>query len=100
MLKGKRSFFTELFISFLLLLCIPIITIILILWQSNRVVKEQVLDIEGKKLHLYVEQLEEVMENMKDICYTLYSSEYCKLYASEIGKTAAARKVKQKIIPD
>ena len=85
MLKGKRSFFTELFISFLLLLCIPIITIILILWQSNRVVKEQVLDIEGKKLHLYVEQLEEVMKGMKDVCHALYSSNYTKLYASEIG---------------
>ena len=89
MLKGKRSFFTELFISFLLLLCIPIITIVLILWQSNRTVKEQVQDIEGKKLHLYVEQLEEVMEGMKDVCHTLYSSNYCKLYASEIGNNTA-----------
>ena len=88
MLKGKRSFFTELFISFLLLLCIPIITIVLIMWQSNRIVKEQVQDIENKRLHLYVEQLEEVMENMKDICHTIYSSEYCKLYASEIGKNS------------
>ena len=82
MFKGKRSFFTELLISFLLLLCIPIITILLILWQSNRIVKEQVLDIESKSLHLYVEQLEEVMGDMKDICHTLYSSEYCRLYAS------------------
>lgn len=89
MLKGKRSFFTELFISFLLLLCIPIITIILILWQSNRTVKEQVQDIEGMKLHLYVEQLEEVMEGMKDVCHTLYSSNYCRLYASEIGNNTA-----------
>lgn len=85
MLKGKRSFFTELLISFLLLLCIPIITILLILWQSNRIVKEQVLDIESKSLHLYVEQLEEVMGEMKEICHTLYSSEYCKMYASVNG---------------
>ena len=48
MRKGKRSFFSELLISFLLFLCIPIITIMLILWQSNRIVKEQVLDIEDK----------------------------------------------------
>ena len=89
MFKGKKSFFTELFISFLLLLCIPTITIILILWQSNRIVKEQVQDIESKSLHLYVEQLEEVMGGMKDICHVLYSSEYCKLYASEIGNNSA-----------
>lgn len=82
MFKGKKSFFTELLISFLLLLCIPIITILLIFWQSNRIVKAQVQDIESKSLHLYVEQLEEVMGGMKDICHTLYSSEYCRLYAS------------------
>ena len=82
MFKGKRSFFTELLISFLLLLCIPIITILLILWQSNTIVKKQVLDIESKSLYLYVEQLEEVMSGMKDICHTLYASEYCRLYAS------------------
>lgn len=87
-LQGKRSFFTELLISFLLLLCIPIITIVLILWQSNRIVKEQVLAIESKSLHLYVEQLEEVMEGMKDVCHTLYASEYCQLYASQVGSNS------------
>ena len=87
-LKGKRSFFTELLISFLLLLCIPIITIVLIFWQSNRIVKEQVQDIESKSLHLYVEQLEEVMEGMKDVCHALFVSEYCQLYASQVGSNS------------
>ncbi|MBR3761729.1 MAG: helix-turn-helix domain-containing protein [Lachnospiraceae bacterium] len=82
MFKGKRSFFIELLISFLLLLCIPIITILLILWQSNKVVKEQIMDIENKNLSLYVEQLEEVMEEMKEICSTVFATEECRLYAA------------------
>ena len=56
----------------------------LILWQSNRIVKEQVLNIEDKNLHLYVEQMEEVMEGMKDVCHSLFSNNYCRIYASEI----------------
>ena len=87
-LQGKRSFFTELLTSFLLLLCIPIITILLILWQSNRIVKEQVLDIESKNLHLYVEQLEEVMDGMKDVCHAVFASEECQLYASQVGSNS------------
>lgn len=99
MRKGKRSFFSELLISFLLFLCIPIITIMLILWQSNRIVREQVLDIEDKNLHLYVEQLEEVMEGMKDVCHSLFSNNYCRIYASEINNnTAWAYDVQNKVI--
>ena len=52
MRREKKSFFSELLTSFLLLLCIPIITIVLILWQGNRIVKEQILDIEDIKLQL------------------------------------------------
>lgn len=99
MRKGKKSFFSELLTSFLLLLCIPIITIMLILWQSNRIVREQVLDIEDMKLQLYEEQLEEVMEGMKDVCHSLFSNNYCKIYASEINNdTSWARDVRNKVI--
>ena len=85
MIRGKKSFFSELLISFLLLLCIPIITILLILWQSNRIVRDQVMDIEDMKFQLYEEQLEEVMEGMKDVCHSLFSNNYCKIYASEVS---------------
>lgn len=98
MFKGKRSFFIELLISFLLLLCIPIITILLILWQSNKVVKEQIMDIENKNLSLYVEQLEEVMEEMKEICETVFATEECRLYATHpVNNTRMDRELRAKV---
>lgn len=91
MAKGKKSFFVELLFDFALILSIPLSTVLLILWLSNNIVKEQVLDIESKSLHLDVERMEKVMGEIKEICHTLYSSDDCKMYAtvSDIRNTWA-----------
>lgn len=86
MFKGKKSFFTELLISFLLILCIPTITIIIFLWQSNKIVEKQILDIENQRMNLYVREMEEIIENMQEVCYSVYSTEHIKTYVSQEDK--------------
>lgn len=83
MLKGKGKFFLELLRSFVLLLCIPMITILVICWQANHTVKQQIIASETKSFQLCMEQLEEVFAGMWDDCASLFSDTMIKLYANQ-----------------
>ncbi len=61
MVRGKKSFFYEIFLNFILLLCVPLVTILFIFTQADKTVKTQVLESATKTFTLYYEQMNEVM---------------------------------------
>ena len=83
MILGKKSFFYEIFMNFILLLCVPLVTILVIFVQADKTVKTQVLESASKTFTLYYEQMNEVMVDMRNTCTTIYANEKCQLYSKE-----------------
>lgn len=83
MLNGKKSFFNNIFCNFILLLCVPLVSILLIFNRADKIVKEQVMVSASKNLDLYYAQIEDVMEEMRTTCLTILSNSDCELYSLE-----------------
>lgn len=81
MRRKEKSFLRELLMNFILLLCIPLITILAIIWQANRIVENQIIDSETKSLSIYMERLEGVMMDMHNICADIYGEEEARMYS-------------------
>lgn len=84
----KRSFFITVLMSFLLLLCIPLFTILVISWHANTVVKEQTINLESKNMQLYVELMDEVVKDLQDTCINIFATKECQLYSHQSAENS------------
>lgn len=97
--RWKRSFFVEVLMSFLFLLCIPLITISMILLQANMTVKKQTVNLESQNMQLYVELMDEVTKDLQDTCINIFSIAECRLYSYKgAGNIAWESSLQERIV--
>lgn len=76
----KKSYFQVFFLNFILMLIIPLLTIILIFWNADRIVRNQILDYASGSLERYSELFDVVIKEMSSDCLSIYGSKECRNY--------------------
>ena len=99
MLKNKKSYFHKIIRNFIIILCVPISTILLIYAHADHVVKEQVLEVSSQRFDIYYEQVEGLVKSTKETCLSVYNNEDCQMYslqtAVDLGEDAIRKEVRQ-----
>ena len=87
----SKSYFYKYFISFLIMLVVPMLTTALIFVHAQGLVKEQIQIASRKTLNQFFERLDDTIEEGYNICVTIASNEKCKQYPRYVnlkqGKT-------------
>ncbi len=64
----KKSFLEELIQKLVLTLCVPFVATILIFWQANQILKEEIMLSSEKSLEIFSSQMDEITRTSKDVC--------------------------------
>ena len=76
----KKSYFQVFFLNFILMLIIPLLTIIIIFWNADRIVRKQILDYASGSLERYSELFDVTIKNMSNACLSIFGRDECKNY--------------------
>ena len=79
-MKKTKSYFKDILVKLILMLCIPLLSIGLIYWRADRTVKEQLQVSATKTLKLYSEQMDKVFDEVRNACVTAFGSSMCRSY--------------------
>lgn len=88
----SKSYFYKYFISFLIMLVVPMLTTALIFVHAQGLVKEQIQIASRNTLNQFFERLDDTLEEGYNICVAIASDEKCKQYPRYVnlrqGKTS------------
>lgn len=78
---GAKSYFNVFLRNFLLVLCVPIITIFLLYFQAEKSVEKQIVSANNNTLYQFFRLIDEELDEMRNLVVTLGSDETCITYA-------------------
>lgn len=81
-MKGKGSYFYRFFFNFIGMMLVPLITILVIFWQADRVVKSQIFESANKSLERYSELFDVTVRDASKICLAIFGWEECVFYSN------------------
>ena len=67
-MKKTKSFLMELLQKMILTLCVPLITTLLVCWQANHILREEVMLSAEKSLNIFSVQMDDIMRQAEGIC--------------------------------
>ncbi len=79
-MKRKKSYRFIYFISFIIMLIVPMVTMIFNFWKADNIVRSQVLDLASKSMEQYSEMFDVTLKEMSATCLSIYGSEECRDY--------------------
>ena len=96
----KKSYFKVFFLNFILMLIIPLLTIILIFWKSDQIVKNQILNYASGTLERYSELFDGAIKDMSSACLSIFAREECKKYYEYSKEDSASKYIQSYKIND
>ena len=82
--RGRKSYYYKFFLSFIMVLFVPMLTIALIFLSSQSIIREQILKSSQNTLHQFFQRIDDVLEEVQDICATIVNSSDSKSYSRKI----------------
>ncbi|MBR3762656.1 MAG: helix-turn-helix domain-containing protein [Lachnospiraceae bacterium] len=79
-MKRKKSYRFIYFISFIIMLIIPMVTMIFNFWKADSIVRSQTLNLASKSMEQYSEMFDMTFKEMSDTCLSIFGSEALREY--------------------
>ena len=90
--RGSKSYYYKFFMSFIIVLFAPMLTIALVFFSSQSTIKEQIMIASQNTLHQFFQRVDGVVDEAQDLDLSLISNSDCKSYSRKIvdqsGKSA------------
>lgn len=77
----SKSYFNKYFVSFMMILFVPMLTIVLVFWQTNSIVREQIINSSQNTLKQFFGRMDAVGEASIELCTAISSSNECRTYS-------------------
>lgn len=100
--RGRKSYYYKFFLSFIMVLFVPMLTIALIFVSSQSIIREQILSASQNTLNQFFLRVDDVLGEVQDICVTIVNSNDSKSYSKKIvdqfdKRAFYARKVQEQL---
>lgn len=82
--RGRKSYYYRFFLSFMLVLFVPMITIALIFLSSQNIIREQILRASKNTLNQFFQRVDDVLGEAQDICVSIITNNDSKAYSKKI----------------
>lgn len=82
--RGRKSYYYKFFMSFMIVLLVPMLTIALIFLSSQSIIRSQILRASQNTLHQFFLRVDEILDEVQDICVTVGNDSDSKLYTGKI----------------
>lgn len=82
--KGRKSYYYKFFMSFMVVLFCPMLTVALIFIASQTIIRDQILRASQNTLYQFFRHVDAVLDEVQDICITVVNSKDGKLYSKKI----------------
>lgn len=79
--KGRKSYYYKFFLSFMIVLLMPMITVGLVFLVSHNVIREQILVSSANTLHQFFNRADSVLDEAKDDCISIALNKDGQLYS-------------------
>jgi len=77
----SKSYFKKYFTSFMVILFVPMLTIVLVFWQTNNIVKKQIINSSQNTLKQFFGRMDAVGEASVEMCTAISNSNECRNYS-------------------
>ena len=77
----SKSYFNKYFVSFMMILFVPMLTIVLVFWQTNSIVREQIVNSSQNTLKQFFGRMDAVGESSIEMCTAISNSNECRTYS-------------------
>lgn len=99
---GRKSYYYKFFLSFMMVLLIPVITIVLILVSSQTVIRDQILQASRNTLNQFFQRVDDVLDEAQNVCVNIVESGDSKSWSKKIidqfdKRAFYARKVQEQL---
>lgn len=82
--RGRKSYYYKFFLSFIMVLFVPTLTIALIFISSQSIIKEQILQASRNTLNQFFQRVDDVLQEAQEVCVTIVNSDDSKSYSKKI----------------
>lgn len=82
--KGKKSYYYKFFLSFIMVLFVPMLTIALIFISSQRIIRGQILKASENTLNQFFRRVDDVLNEAQEVCITIVNSSDSKTYSKKL----------------
>lgn len=72
--RGRKSYYYKFFLSFIMVLFVPMLTIALIFVSSQSIIREQILSASQNTLNQFFQRVDDVVGEVQDICVTIVNN--------------------------
>ena len=100
--RGRKSYYYRYFLSFIMILFVPMLTIALTFLSSQNIIKEQILRASKNTLNQFFQRVDDVLGEAQDICVSSITNNDNKAYSKKIvdqfdRRTFYSKKVQQQL---
>lgn len=82
--KGRNSYYYKFFMSFIIILFVPMLTNAVIFISTQRIIKDQIQNASHNTLNQFFERVDTVMDEVRNVCVTVGNSSDSKLYSKKL----------------
>lgn len=82
--RGRKSYYYKFFLSFIMVLFVPMLTIALIFVSSQSIIREQILSASQNTLNQFFQRVDDVVGEAQDICVTIVNNSDSKASSKKI----------------